>query len=184
MLRKSWVTCEWEQQDGTGCEGVTWWQSGVGSPANLHLTSFLHCVICGLRHLRRSLPPHRSPSEETANHQCICVGLLYGLLQLQQSLDDGEPDRQGTCLRPLWPWPEDQVGGRWTGLIPGILRSSLLLPEALSLDWWLCFYAGPGEENLESQPHRTFIAQRCPHGLLVGPACLVINRILSSALLQ
>lgn len=49
---------------------------------------------------------------------------------------------------------EDQMGGRWTGLIPGILRSSLLLPEALSLDWRLCFYVGPGEENLESQPHR------------------------------
>ncbi|KAI4559402.1 hypothetical protein MJG53_017928 [Ovis ammon polii x Ovis aries] len=41
-----------------------------------------------------------------------------------------------------------------TGLIPGLLRSSLLLPETLSLDPRLCLYAGPGGKRLESQPHR------------------------------
>lgn len=76
------------------------------------------------------MSPHGSPSEETASHQGICTGLLYGLLRLQQSLDRVDPDRQGHP--PQATLALARVSR--TGLIPGLLRSSLLLPETLSLD--------------------------------------------------
>ena len=109
--------------------------------ADLHFSSFLCCVICGLRLLRRSVSPHRSPSEEPTGYQGICTGLLRGLLRLQQSLGSGDLDRQGHPPQAPLALP----GVSRTGLIPGLLGSSLLLPETLSLDRRLCFYAGPGE---------------------------------------
>lgn len=141
------VTCEWDQRGGTGSDMVA---ACFVPAADLHFRSFLCRVICGLRLLRRSVSPHRSPSEETTGYQGICTGCLCGLLRLQQSLGTGDPDRQG---RP----PQATLalaGMSRTGLIPGLLRSSLLLPETLSLDPRLCLYAGPGGKRLESQPHR------------------------------
>lgn len=153
--------------------------------ADLHFRSFLCRVICGLRLLRRSVSPHRSPSEETTGYQGICTGCLCGLLRLQQSLGTGDPDRQG---RP----PQATLalaGMSRTGLIPGLLRSSLLLPETLSLDPRLCLYAGPGGKRLESQPHRDVHTQPAsqtslpsyppePPALYFSDAFQVANRLL------
>ncbi|XP_069426754.1 deoxyribonuclease-1 isoform X1 [Ovis canadensis] len=153
--------------------------------ADLHFRSFLCRVICGLRLLRRSASPHRSPSEETTGYQGICTGCLCGLLRLQQSLGTGDPDRQGHPPQATLAL----AGMSRTGLIPGLLRSSLLLPETLSLDPRLCFYAGPGGKRLESQPHRDVHAQPAsqtslpsyppePPALYFSDAFQVANRLL------
>uniref|UniRef100_A0AC11EF31 Deoxyribonuclease-1 n=1 Tax=Ovis aries TaxID=9940 RepID=A0AC11EF31_SHEEP len=153
--------------------------------ADLHFRSFLCRVICGLRLLRRSVSPHRSPSEETTGYQGICTGCLCGLLRLQQSLGTGDPDRQGHPPQATLAL----AGMSRTGLIPGLLRSSLLLPETLSLDPRLCLYAGPGGKRLESQPHRDVHTQPAsqtslpsyppePPALYFSDAFQVANRLL------
>ena len=54
----------------------------------------------------------------------------------QESRSSAGPEPQATLAL---------AGVSRTGLIPGLLGSLLLLPETLSLDPRLCFYAGPGE---------------------------------------